>query len=95
MATDIDKFVHDQLSVWPAVAAKYRNLKGTRTRTLPFGGILVTLQSNPGRVPVFDHGYPVRIADGGKTVSDHQAGLAFCKLIETLLNLRLCHGIKG
>ena len=59
MATDIDKFVHDQLSVWPAVAAKYRNLKGARTRTLPFGGILVTLQSNPGRVPVFDHGCPL------------------------------------
>ena len=59
MATDIDKFVHDQLSVWPAVAAKYRNLKSTRTRTLPLGGILVTLQSNPGRVPVFDHGCPL------------------------------------
>ena len=27
MAIDIDKFVHDQLSVWPAVAAKYRALK--------------------------------------------------------------------
>jgi ATP adenylyltransferase/5',5'''-P-1,P-4-tetraphosphate phosphorylase II len=59
MATDIDKFVHDQLSVWPAVAAKYRNLKSTRTRTLPLGGILVTLQSNPGRVPIFDHGCPL------------------------------------
>lgn len=59
MATDIDKFVHDQLSVWPAVAAKYRSLKSTRTRTLPFGGILVTLQSNPGRLPVFDHGCPL------------------------------------
>lgn len=59
MATDIDKFVHDQLSVWPAVAAKYRALKSTRTRTLPFGGILVTLQSNPGRLPIFDHGCPL------------------------------------
>jgi hypothetical protein len=59
MATDIDKFVHDQLSVWPAVAAKYRNLKSARTRTLPLGGILVTLQSNPGRVPIFDHGCPL------------------------------------
>ncbi|MBP3257402.1 MAG: DUF4922 domain-containing protein [Bacteroidales bacterium] len=59
MATDIDKFVHDQLSVWPAVAAKYRNLKSTRTRTLPLGGILITLQSNPGRVPIFDHGCPL------------------------------------
>lgn len=59
MATDIDKFVHDQLSVWPSVAAKYRALKSARTRTLPYGGILVTLQSNPGRLPVFDHGCPL------------------------------------
>ena len=59
MATDIDKFVHDQLSVWPTVAAKYRALKSARTRTLPYGGILVTLQSNPGRLPIFDHGCPL------------------------------------
>ena len=59
MAIDIDKFVHDQLSVWPAVAAKYRALKSARTRTLPLGGLLVTLQSNPGRLPIFDHGCPL------------------------------------
>ena len=59
MAGDIDKFVHDQLSVWPAVAAKYRALKRANTRTLPFGGILVTLQSNPGRLPIFDHSCPL------------------------------------
>ena len=59
MATDIDKFVHDQLSVWPAVAAKYRALKSARTRTLKMDGILVTLQSNPGRLPIFDHGCPL------------------------------------
>ena len=59
MATDIDKFVHDQLSVWPSVAAKYRALKSARTRTLPLGGILVTLQSNPGRLSIFDHGCPL------------------------------------
>ena len=59
MASDIDKFVHDQLSVWPAVAAKYRALKSTRTRTLPLRGMLVTLQSNPGRMPIFDHGCPL------------------------------------
>ena len=59
MATDIDKFVHDQLSLWPSVAAKYRALKSARTRTLPYGGILVTLQSNPGRLPIFDHGCPL------------------------------------
>ena len=59
MATDIDKFVHDQLSVWPAVAAKYRALKSARTRTIPVNGMLVTLQSNPGRLPIFDHGCPL------------------------------------
>ena len=59
MATDIDKFVHDQLSVWPVVAAKYRALKSARTRTLPLGGLLITLQSNPGRLPIFDHGCPL------------------------------------
>lgn len=59
MATDIDKFVHDQLSVWPEVAAKYRALKTARTRQLPLGGILATLQSNPGRLPIFDHGCPL------------------------------------
>ena len=59
MATDIDKFVHDQLSVWPEVAAKYRALKTARTRQLPLRGLLVTLQSNPGRLPIFDHGCPL------------------------------------
>ena len=59
MASDIDKFVHDQLSVWPVVAAKYRALKSTATRTLPYGGLVVTLQSNPGLLPIFDHGCPL------------------------------------
>ena len=59
MASDIDKFVHDQLSVWPEVAAKYRSLKSALTRTLPYGGMLVTLQCNPGRLPIFDHGCPL------------------------------------
>ncbi len=59
MAIDIDKFVHDQLSVWPAVAAKYRALKSAQTRQMTIGGILATLQSNPGRMPIFDHGCPL------------------------------------
>ena len=59
MAIDIDKFVHDQLSVWPAVAAKYRALKSAQTRQMSLGGLLVTLQSNPGRLPVIDHGCPL------------------------------------
>ena len=59
MAIDIDKFVHDQLSLWPAVAAKYRALKSAQTRQMPIGGLLSTLQSNPGRMPVIDHGCPL------------------------------------
>ena len=59
MATDIDKFVHDQLSVWPTVAAKYRALKAAQTRQLPLGGLLVTLQCNPGRVEAPESGCPL------------------------------------
>ena len=47
---DIDKFVHDQLSVWPEAARNFRALKATRTRQMPVGGLNVTLQYNPGRI---------------------------------------------
>ena len=50
MALDIDKFVHDQMSVWPEVAASFRALKSVRTRQLPIGGINVTVQNNPARL---------------------------------------------
>ena len=50
MTMDIDKFVHDQLSVWPEAARNFRALKGTRTRQMPVGGLNVTLQFNPGRI---------------------------------------------
>ena len=73
MAIDIDKFVHDQLSVWPAVAAKYRALKGAQTRQMPIGGLLATLQSNPGRMPVIDHGCPLC----EENYLDHQHFLPF------------------
>ena len=56
---DIDKFVHDQLSVWPAVAAKYRALKAAQTRQAPVGSILATLQSNPGRIQPPETGCPL------------------------------------
>ncbi|MBO7396771.1 MAG: DUF4922 domain-containing protein [Bacteroidales bacterium] len=59
MANDIDKFVHDQLSLWPVIAAKYRALKSARTRTMLLPGQLITIQSNPGRLPIFDHGCPL------------------------------------
>ena len=73
MPIDIDKFVHDQLSVWPAVAAKYRALKSAQTRQMTIGGILATLQSNPGRMPIFDHGCPLC----EENYLDHQHFLPF------------------
>jgi len=45
----IEKFVCDQLSVWPMAAENYRNLKKAETRTLPVGGLNVVLQYNPAR----------------------------------------------
>ena len=55
----IDKFVHDQLSVWPAVAAKYRALKSIQTRRVQVGGMPVTLQCNPGRDASWEDGCPL------------------------------------
>ncbi len=40
----IEKFICDQLSVWPMAAENYRNLKKAETRTLPVGGLNVVLQ---------------------------------------------------
>ena len=46
----IDKFVSDQLSVWPLVSANYRALKGVKTRSMDIGGLTVRLQCNPSRI---------------------------------------------
>ena len=46
----IDKFVSDQLSVWPLVSANYRALKGVKTRSMDIGGLAVRLQCNPSRI---------------------------------------------
>ncbi len=46
----IDKFVHNQLSVWPLAAANFRALKNAETRTLTVGGLQVRLQHNPARI---------------------------------------------
>lgn len=46
----IEKFVKDQLSVWPLAAENYRNLKLARTRTLTVSGFEVSVQHNPCRV---------------------------------------------
>jgi len=50
MAPDIDKFIHDQLSVWPTAARNYRLLKTLPVRQLEVDGLLVTLQHNPQRI---------------------------------------------
>ena len=49
MTVDIDKFVHDQLSVWPEAASNFRALKSVQTRQIPSGGLMTTLQFNPLR----------------------------------------------
>ena len=47
---EIEKFVRDQLSVWPEAAAAYRSLKDVQTRDLTVGGLKVKIQHNPGRI---------------------------------------------
>ena len=46
----LDKFVRDQLSVWPLAAANFRALKDAQTRELPVGGLTVRIQHNPARI---------------------------------------------
>ncbi|MBQ9477689.1 MAG: DUF4922 domain-containing protein [Bacteroidales bacterium] len=46
----IDKFVTDQLSVWPLAAANFRSLKQAQTRVLTVNGMEVRVQHNPGRI---------------------------------------------
>lgn len=46
----IDKFVLDQLSVWPMAASNFRDLKNVETRSLEVGGLVVRLQHNPARI---------------------------------------------
>ena len=49
MDNQIDKFVKDQLSVWPLAAENYRNLKKAGSKVLSIGGLPVTVQLNPCR----------------------------------------------
>ena len=49
MEDRIDKFIRDQLSVWPLAARNYRDLKTVRAKTLDVGGLDVTVQFNPAR----------------------------------------------
>ena len=47
---ELDKFIKDQLSVWPLAAANFRALKSARTRQLEVDGLLCTVQCNPRRI---------------------------------------------
>ncbi|MCQ2178338.1 MAG: DUF4922 domain-containing protein [Bacteroidales bacterium] len=49
MMNDIEKFINDQLSVWPMAAANFRALKNVETREMNVGGLQVRLQHNPAR----------------------------------------------
>lgn len=49
MKPEIEKFIGDQLSVWPLAAENYRDLKKVRTKSLCVGGMNVTVQFNPCR----------------------------------------------
>ena len=47
---ELDKFINDQLSVWPLAAANFRALKSARTRQLEVDGLQCTVQCNPRRI---------------------------------------------
>ncbi len=47
---ELDKFIGDQLSVWPLASANFRALKAAKTREVEFGGLRCRVQYNPGRV---------------------------------------------
>ncbi len=49
MGKEIDKFIKDQLSVWPLASENYRDLKKARTKVLSVGGLEVLVQHNPCR----------------------------------------------
>ena len=46
----IEKFVNDQLSVWPEVSGRFRGLKSAQVRRLTVDGLEVVLQHNPARL---------------------------------------------
>ena len=50
MTSQIEKFIKDQLSVWPEVSARFRALKSAGVRRLEAGGLEVVLQHNPARL---------------------------------------------
>ena len=50
MTEQVEKFIKDQLSVWPEVSARFRALKSAGVRRLEVGGLEVVLQHNPSRL---------------------------------------------
>ena len=46
----LQKFISDQLSIWPAVSSAFRDLKSAQIRNLDVCGLKVTLQHNPARI---------------------------------------------
>ena len=47
---NLEKFINDQLSVWPLAAANFRALKSVKVKEIEVGGIKVKVQFNPGRL---------------------------------------------
>lgn len=47
---ELNKFIHDQLSVWALASANFRALKSARTKDLTIGGLACKVQHNPERV---------------------------------------------
>lgn len=47
---EIDKFINDQLSVWPLAAANFRAVKSAEYRNFDVGGLEVGVQFNPCRI---------------------------------------------
>lgn len=46
----INKFIQDQLSVWPLASSNFRALKAMRIRCLEVGGLKAKIQYNPSRI---------------------------------------------
>ena len=50
MTHELNKFIRDQLSVWPLASANFRTLKGLKSRGMEVGGLPCRIQYNPVRV---------------------------------------------
>ena len=46
----LEKFISDQLSVWPLAASNFRSLKSASVRDLQFGALTLKVQHNPCRI---------------------------------------------